>query len=251
MQHHAHQRPPRPLLAMRRALRRRPHQPRPLQRQPGHRVAELVIVPLHQLLVKMLHREARHSSPRTDPACAGSPRPPPAGSTACRSAGRASPPAPHRAAGRANAGTSAPRSPASPPLPLVQLAPLMAIEQSLKPHLPYSLQHLRPDHRPPPFRAVLKPDRSRATKTRQITSQLQFPAASLPANSCDVTIVVPAHGGLRRIGPPTKDARTFRHGHHGTGDRRTGAADTAPRSYTPALTPEQIESGKKTGTSAR
>ena len=30
---------------------------RPLQRQPGHRVAQLVAVPLHQLLVEMLHRE--------------------------------------------------------------------------------------------------------------------------------------------------------------------------------------------------
>jgi hypothetical protein len=58
MQHHAHHRPPRPLLAMRRAPRCRPHQPRPLQRQPGHRVAELVMVPLLQLLVKMLHGEA-------------------------------------------------------------------------------------------------------------------------------------------------------------------------------------------------
>ena len=117
MQHHPHHRPPRPLLAMRRAPRRRPHQPGPLQRQSGHRVAQLVVMPLQQLLVKMLHREARYSVPHTDPACAGSPRPPRGGSTACRSAGRASPPAPRRAAGRASAGTSAPTSPASrPPL---------------------------------------------------------------------------------------------------------------------------------------
>ena len=33
--------------------------------------------------------------------------------------------------------------------------------------------HRRLAHRPPPFRAVLKPDRSRATKTGQLTSQLQ------------------------------------------------------------------------------
>ncbi len=59
MQHHAHHRPPRPLLAMRRAPRRRPYQPRPLQRQPRHRVTQLVMVPLLQLLVKMLHREPR------------------------------------------------------------------------------------------------------------------------------------------------------------------------------------------------
>src|SRR5678816_3265769 len=32
---------------------------------------------------------------------------------------------------------------------------------------------LRPSHRPPAFRAVLTPDRSRATKTGQITSRLQ------------------------------------------------------------------------------
>src|ERR1700756_294156 len=48
----------------------------------------------------------------------------------------------------------------------------MPLEQPLETHLPYPLQHLRPDHPPPPFRTVLKPDRSRATKTGQITSQL-------------------------------------------------------------------------------
>jgi hypothetical protein len=57
VQHHAHQRPARPLLAMRRAPRRRFGEPGPVQRQPGHRIAELVIVPLRQLLVKMLRRE--------------------------------------------------------------------------------------------------------------------------------------------------------------------------------------------------
>src|ERR1700720_1332855 len=41
----------------------------------------------------------------------------------------------------------------------------------LETHLPYPLQHSCPAHSPPPFRAVLKPDRSRATKTGQITSQ--------------------------------------------------------------------------------
>ena len=51
------QRPARPLLAMRRTPRRRLGEPRPVQRQPGHRVAQLVVVPLRQLLVKMLHRE--------------------------------------------------------------------------------------------------------------------------------------------------------------------------------------------------
>ncbi len=58
MQHHAHHRTPRPLLAMRRALGRRLHQPRAMQMQLGHRVAQCVIVPLAQLLMEMLHREA-------------------------------------------------------------------------------------------------------------------------------------------------------------------------------------------------
>src|ERR1700756_1449436 len=63
---------------------------------------------------------------------------------------------------------------------LRQLAPLMPLEQPLETHLPYPLQHLRPDHPPPPFWAVLKPDRSRATKTGQITSQLHVITAALP-----------------------------------------------------------------------
>jgi hypothetical protein len=57
MQHHADQRPPRPLLAVRRAPRRRPDQPGLLQVQLGDRVAELVAVPLLQLLVEVFHRE--------------------------------------------------------------------------------------------------------------------------------------------------------------------------------------------------
>jgi hypothetical protein len=55
---HAGHRPALALLAVPAAaplLRR--NQPGPLQRQPGHRVAELVAVPTHQLLVEMLHRE--------------------------------------------------------------------------------------------------------------------------------------------------------------------------------------------------
>ena len=39
------------------------HQPGRLQRQLGHRVAELVIVPLHQLLVEVLHREVAVALP--------------------------------------------------------------------------------------------------------------------------------------------------------------------------------------------
>ena len=58
MQHHAHHRPARPLLAVRRALRRPLHQAGPVQVQFGHRVAQCVVVPLGQLLVEMLHREA-------------------------------------------------------------------------------------------------------------------------------------------------------------------------------------------------
>ncbi len=57
-QQHAGQWPALALLAMPAAapfLRR--DQPGRVQRQPGHRVAELVAVPLHQLLVEMLHRE--------------------------------------------------------------------------------------------------------------------------------------------------------------------------------------------------
>src|SRR5712671_6711967 len=79
----------------------------------------------------------------------------------------------HRAAGRAHREMSAPRSPHLARFLPVQLTPLTPIEQRFEPHLPYPLQHLRPAHRPPPFRALLKPDRSRATKTGQLTSQLQ------------------------------------------------------------------------------
>jgi hypothetical protein len=51
------------------------------------------------------------------------------------------------------------------------ITPLMPLEQPLETHLSYPLQHSCTAHSPPPFRAVLKPDRSRATKTGQITSQ--------------------------------------------------------------------------------
>ena len=57
MQHHAAHRPARPLLAVRRAFARRPDQPRPMQKRLRHRVAELVVVPLCQLIVEMLDRE--------------------------------------------------------------------------------------------------------------------------------------------------------------------------------------------------
>jgi len=63
-QQHAGQRPALALLAVRAAapLPRR-HQPGSLQRQPRHRVGELVAVPLHQLLVEMLHREVAVALP--------------------------------------------------------------------------------------------------------------------------------------------------------------------------------------------
>jgi hypothetical protein len=110
-----------------------------------------------QLLVKMQHGEVA-SAPRQAQDLLGR-RP-----TACRSADRANPAPPHRAPGRASAGTSAPTARA-----LRQLAPLMPLEQPLETHLPTPCSaSARPI--PRPFRAVLKPDRSRATKIGRITS---------------------------------------------------------------------------------
>src|SRR6516164_7047000 len=56
-QQHSRQGAAHPFLAMRPPPLRFRYQPRRLQREPRHRVAELVIVPPHQLLVEMLHRE--------------------------------------------------------------------------------------------------------------------------------------------------------------------------------------------------
>ena len=183
MQHHPHHRPPRPLLAMRRAPRCRPHQPRPLQRQPGHRVAQLVMVPLLQLLVKMLHREPRiaflvqshHAQDllgRRPPA--RPPADPPIAQALRPLIAQPVPPAPER--------------PLRHPqhlrgFSLRQFAPLMPLEQPLETHLSYPLQHSCPAHSPSPFRTVLRPDRSRATKTGQITSQPQ-PRVSDDADCC-------------------------------------------------------------------
>src|SRR6202521_6343419 len=47
-----------PLLALRRPLRRRSHQPRTMQMQLRHRITQSVIVPFAQLLMEMLDREA-------------------------------------------------------------------------------------------------------------------------------------------------------------------------------------------------
>lgn len=55
-QKHARQRTPRPLLAMRRPAPGLLHQPRRLQGQPGHRVAQPIAVVALKLLVRMLGR---------------------------------------------------------------------------------------------------------------------------------------------------------------------------------------------------
>src|SRR6516225_5378608 len=62
-QQHSRQRPPRPLLAVGAPTLGFRHQPGRLQRRLGHRVAQLVMVPLHQLLVEVLHREVAVALP--------------------------------------------------------------------------------------------------------------------------------------------------------------------------------------------
>ncbi len=171
MQHHPDQRPARPLLAVCRALRRRFDQPRRVQCQPGHCVAELVIMPLCQLLVKVLHRElAVALLVQTQHAQDLFGRRPPARRLA-------DPPVdqPRRSLLAQPIAPAPERSLRDPQhlrrFLLAQFPSLMPIEQRCEPHLSYPLQHSRPAHPPPPFRAVLKPDRSRATKSGQITSQ--------------------------------------------------------------------------------
>jgi hypothetical protein len=58
VQHHPQHRPARPLLTMRRALLRRLHQALAMQMQLGHRVAQNIVVTLHQMFVEMLDSEA-------------------------------------------------------------------------------------------------------------------------------------------------------------------------------------------------
>src|SRR5205814_1663523 len=99
--------------------------------------------------------------PHTAPACAGSPRPPRDGSTACRSADRTGPPAPHRAAGRASAGTFAPTPPASPPLRPATARPAHAARATPRNASVVPLAALPPG----PFPAPL----SSGSKTGQIT----------------------------------------------------------------------------------
>ena len=62
-QQHARQRPPQALLAVRAAALRLRNQAGGLQRQPRHRVAQLVAVPAHKLLVEMLRREVAVALP--------------------------------------------------------------------------------------------------------------------------------------------------------------------------------------------
>jgi hypothetical protein len=166
----ADHRPARPLLAMRRALRRRPHQSRTVQVHLGHRVAQLVAVPLHQLLVEMLHREIRVAPPvqvqhPRDLAHAGAPigRPP---QTPIRQTRRPL---------VAQTIAPSPERPLADPqnlrrLMLAQLASFVTIQQCLEAHPSYPLVDPRPVHPRPLFGAVLKPDTSRATNSGHITS---------------------------------------------------------------------------------
>src|SRR6185312_2008368 len=54
--------------------------------------------------------------------------------------------------------------------PLAQFAPLVAIQQRLESHYPDLLKRSCPAHQSLPFGAIQKPDKSRVTKTGQITS---------------------------------------------------------------------------------
>jgi hypothetical protein len=62
-QQHSGQRSTLPSLAVGTAALGLGHQPGRLQRQLGHRIAELVMVPLHQLLMEVLHREVAVALP--------------------------------------------------------------------------------------------------------------------------------------------------------------------------------------------
>ena len=169
MQHHADHRPARPLLAVRRALRRRPHQARAMQMHLGHRVAQLVAVALHQLLMEVLHREltiVRPVKPQ-HPLDLGLRRPPTRG--------------PKPTVGQASSSlvvqpvTPAPKRPVADPQHLrrrflAKLTPLVSSQQVLEPHPSYALVDARPVHPHPQIQERQKPDTSRATNSRQITS---------------------------------------------------------------------------------
>ena len=99
----------------------------------------------------------RFGAGRTNPAVCT----PPAGSMACRSAGRSTLTALHRAAGRASREMSAPRSPASRPLPPGSAHPAHADRATLRTASAVPLAAPPPGPSPAPF--------SSASKTGQIT----------------------------------------------------------------------------------
>jgi hypothetical protein len=169
VQQHPHHRSPRPLLAMRRAAARRRHQPGPMQLQLGHRVAQPVVVPLAQLVMEMLHREAtveiaiqpqhpldlRHSrAPQRRPKpTVRQPRQPlfPVAVTPAAECPLTDPKQVRR-------------------LNLAQLRPLRPANNILKTHPTNPLVNTRPIHRRPPSRRTSGPDTSRATNTGQTMS---------------------------------------------------------------------------------
>ncbi len=169
MQHHARHWAPLPLLAMRAAAARRLHQAGSMQIELGHRVTELVAVPLHQLLVKMLHREVlilvavKPEHPlQLFPRCPlrrGTPKPP-IGKSRFAIILVTRPPALERAymhpqhLGR---------------LFLCDLAPLLTVQQIRKTHPTHTLVYRCRVHRAPFVPGHHKHDTSRATNRRQIT----------------------------------------------------------------------------------
>ena len=114
-QQHARQRPALALLAMRTAALGLRRQTRRLQREPGHGVAELVAVPLLQLLVKMLHGEVAIEFLIKLVASAPVPPPAPAAARACQAADPAIPPAHPRHTGPSAGGNAGPTCPSSSP----------------------------------------------------------------------------------------------------------------------------------------
>jgi hypothetical protein len=169
MQHHSHHRTARPLLAVRRALRRRLHQARPTQMQLRHRVAQPVVVPLAQLLLEMLHREAaiqlaiqtqhpldlrhrRTAQRRTQPAI---------GQTRLPCLAVAVTPAAERA-------LADPKQLSR--LHLAQLRPLRAAKNIRETHPTYPLVNACPVHACLHSWRPTEPDTSRATKPGQTTS---------------------------------------------------------------------------------
>jgi hypothetical protein len=96
-----------------------------------------------------------------------------------------------------------------------QLAPLMPPEQPFETHLPYSLQHLYPDPPPPPFRTLLKPDRSRATRTGEFTSRCVLGAPNLSIESttycsrASASILAAANGVIDSLSAISRTCLSF------------------------------------------